>query len=118
MNQSNLMEFEKEVLMPTTHEEAQQINLIVDEYIEVDLMRELIGRLFDEVGLTTKNYSLRKTLLMLRQLYDPMYKIPKVEVDRLMKEYLGNTSLQNVTRQEYIGLTDDEFFDVVDGVYT
>jgi hypothetical protein len=103
--------------MPTTPEEALQINQVVDDYIPLDKMRQLIGRLVDEVGLTTKNYSLRKTLLMLRQLYDPTYQVPGNIVSHLRDEYQANADLQNVTEQEYIGLTDDEYCSVVGGTY-
>tara|TARA_R110000824_G_scaffold112318_1_gene261397 strand:- start:3261 stop:3608 length:348 start_codon:yes stop_codon:yes gene_type:complete len=103
--------------MPTTPEEALQINRVVDRYIERDKMRSLISEMFNEVGLTTKNYSLRKTLLMLRQLYDPSYMIPLVEVKRLITEYNADSYLQDVTHSEYVGFSYHEYLDFVAGTY-
>ena len=103
--------------MPTTPEEAQQINKVVYRYIDREKMRSLISDMFDEVGLTTKNYLLRKTLLMLRQLYDPGYMIPPVEVKRLITEYNADSYLQNVTHAEYVGLSYHEYLDFVAGTY-
>ena len=103
--------------MPTTPEEALQINRVVDRYIERDKMRSLISEMFNEVGLTTKNYSVRKTLLMLRQLYDPSYMIPIEEVKRLITEYNADEKLQDVTQAEYVGFSHHEYLDFVAGTY-
>jgi hypothetical protein len=103
--------------VPTTPEEALQINRIVDGYISNAEMSNLITELFDKVGLTTKNYSLRTSLLMLRQLYQPSYSIPLEEVKRLIMEYNADQSLQNVTRTEYVGFSYHEYIDFVGGTY-
>ena len=103
--------------MPTTREEALQINRIVDEYISNAEMSNLISDLFDKVGLTTKNYSLRASLLMLRQLYQPSYIIPRHEVARLVMEYNNDSLLQDQRPEEYVGISHHEYLDFVAGTY-
>lgn len=103
--------------MPTTPEEALQINRIVDDYISNTEMSNLITELFDKVGLTTKNYSLRKSLLMLRQLYQPSYQISVEDVRRLLMEYNADPNLQDVTLDAYVGISYHEYLDFVAGTY-
>jgi hypothetical protein len=103
--------------MPTTPAEAQQINQVVNRHIELEKMKSLISDLFDEVGLTTQNYSLRKTLLMLRQLYEPTYMIPVADVKRLVREYIDTPHVQNVGMDEYIGVSHHEYLDFVARTY-
>lgn len=103
--------------MPTTRKEALQINRIVDEYISNAEMSNLISDLFDKVGLTTKNYSLRTSLLMLRQLYQPSYMIPLPEVARLVTEYNNDPLLQDQRPEEYVGFSHHEYLDFLAGTY-
>jgi len=103
--------------MPTTLEEAKRINDIVNCYIEPRIMGAIVSDLFEEVGLTTKNYSLRKSLLMLNQLYHPDYMIPKKDIKRLILEYKDDPSLQNVSLDEYIGVSHHDYLDFVVGSY-
>ena len=56
--------------MPTSREEADKIYSIVNEYLELDVSRELTKRLDEEVGKESNNESLRVSLSMLRALYE------------------------------------------------
>lgn len=103
--------------MPTTQEEARKINQVVNRYIEPEKMRSLISEMFDEVGLATQNYSLRTSLLMLRQLYQPSYMIPRHEVARLVMEYNNDSLLQDQRPEEYVGISHHEYLDFVAGTY-
>lgn len=103
--------------MPTTRAEAERINQIVNRYIDSELMCSLISDLFDDVGLSTKNYSLRRSLLMLRQLYEPSYQVPVEDVKRLAMEYASDVTLQDVTVDGYIGISSHEYLDFVAGTY-
>jgi hypothetical protein len=103
--------------MPTTPAEANQINDVVNRHIPPQKMKQLLSELFEEVGLTTQNYSLRKTLLMLHQLYEPDYMIPVGDVKRLVNEYSNILALQNVGIDEYIGVSHHEYLDFVVGTY-
>ena len=56
--------------MPTSMNEAERIVSIISEYIEPQVAKELMGRLFKEVGAPSDNDSLRISLKMLSSLYD------------------------------------------------
>jgi len=56
--------------MPTNINEALHISQIINEYIGPKVASELTGRLYEEVGKTTDNESLRISLQMLRDLYN------------------------------------------------
>ena len=55
--------------MPTSVNEAQKIASIINEYIEPEVAKELMGRLDKEVGQLSDNESLKVSLEMLGQLY-------------------------------------------------
>lgn len=57
--------------MPTSHEEAQKIVEILDEYVSLDHAKELTARLEQEVGQETDNDSLKVSLEMLKSIYTP-----------------------------------------------
>jgi hypothetical protein len=71
-----------------------------------------------QVGLTTQNYSVRQSILMLVKLYDPFFKIPLDDVKRLSSEWYSDTSLQTVRHYDYIGISHDEYIDFMDGTYS
>ena len=56
--------------MPPSINEAERIVSIISEYIEPQVAKELMGRLFKEVGAPSDNDSLRISLKMLSSLYD------------------------------------------------
>ena len=56
--------------MPTSMNEAERIVSIISEYIEPQVAKELMGRLFKQVGEPSDNDSLRISLRMLSSLYD------------------------------------------------
>jgi hypothetical protein len=56
--------------MPTSQSEAEKIVSIISEYIAPPVAKELMSRLFKEVGEPSDNDSLRISLRMLSSLYD------------------------------------------------
>jgi hypothetical protein len=56
--------------MPTTNEEALRIASITCKYLPMDKVKALAGELYEEVGRTTSNKSLRTTLEMLKMVFD------------------------------------------------
>jgi hypothetical protein len=56
--------------MPTTHEEAQKIIQIIDDYLPTSMAKSLTKRLDEEVGKQTENQSLKISLSMLREYYE------------------------------------------------
>jgi hypothetical protein len=57
--------------MPTSKEEAANIFRIVNDYIGPKVAKELTKRLDSEVGKHTSNSSLKVSLKMLSDLYNP-----------------------------------------------
>lgn len=65
--------------MPTTQDEASKIVSITQEYLPLEKMQELYGRLHNEIGKKTENDSLRQSLAMMDQLVSSVPPdIPKV----------------------------------------
>lgn len=57
--------------MPTSQQEASEVIDIVSDYIDDADAKELMGRLYDEIGVNTDNESLKVSLQMLKELYEP-----------------------------------------------
>jgi hypothetical protein len=60
--------------MPTNINEAIHISKIINDYIGPVVASQLTNRLYEEVGKTTENESLRVSLQMLKDLYNPKEK--------------------------------------------
>jgi hypothetical protein len=61
--------------MPTNTNEALHISKIINEYIGPRVASQLTERLYEEVGKTTDNESLRVSLQMLKGLYNSREKL-------------------------------------------
>jgi hypothetical protein len=55
--------------MPTSVSEATNICEIINKFLSLEDAREVTSRLYEEVGQTTNNQSLKISLEMLRDLY-------------------------------------------------
>ena len=60
----------KEVEMPTSDNEARNIQEILNDFLTIDQAKEITTRLDEEVGKNTDNDSLKVSLSMLRRLYE------------------------------------------------
>ena len=60
----------KEVEMPTSDNEAKNIQEIMNDFLTKEEAREITIRLDEEVGKNTNNDSLKVSLSMLRRLYE------------------------------------------------
>jgi len=56
--------------MPTSRQEAAQIQEIVNDFLNIKQAKEITRRLDEEVGQFSENHSLKVSLHMLRELYD------------------------------------------------
>ena len=57
--------------MPTSIKEAVHISNIINYYLGPRVSSELTKRLYDEIGQETENDSLKASLEMLKDLYNP-----------------------------------------------
>ena len=57
--------------MPTSIKEAVHISNIINDYLGPRVSSELTKRLYDEIGQETENDSLKASLEMLKDLYNP-----------------------------------------------
>jgi hypothetical protein len=105
--------------MPTTINEAEQVVKILYKWTQVDALscKHMFKEMFETVGLETKNYSVRQSILMMLKLFDPGYKIPAEDIRRLSVEWYQDKSLQTVRHRDYLGITEDEYIDFMDGTY-
>ena len=106
--------------MPTTNEEAKEVVRILDEWMGADhsWYRQMFEEMFEKVGLTTQNYSVRQSILMMLKIFNPTYKIPEEDIRRLLNEWYTNKTVQTVTQREYVGLDYNEYVDFMDGTYS